>query len=136
VVDRDADRLQSGPEFRIGRFGGDRTGEVRLGLRSSVSVVAGGVSADLSASEVVGHVIVEGAHDPIVQGRLVSVDGPHVIGTRLDDRSGDFRLTAHGVDRDQTAGNLNALSFYFPWASSFGDGRDLVALGVDHHLSD
>ena len=70
---------------------------------------------------------VEELRDAVVQRGLIALDGQHVVGAAVDDRAGDFGLAAHGVDRHQSPGKLEHFE-------QFGDGRDLVALGVDDDL--
>ncbi len=82
----------------------------------------------LRARKIVCEVVVEERLDPVVQRRLVSLDGQNVIRSGVDDFPCDFGLTAHRVDGDQTAGNLQHLQ-------QFWDGCDLVALRVHDHLA-
>lgn len=60
--------------------------------------------------------------------RLISLGRQAVVGVAIDDRLGNVGLAPHGVDRDQRIGD-------FQHFQQLGDGGNLVAFGVDHHLS-
>ena len=59
------------------------------------------------------------------EGRLISFQGEHVIRLVSDDPVGDLHLTAHGIDRDQSALELPGLGQKI---EQVRDGGDLVGL--------
>jgi hypothetical protein len=71
----------------------------------------------------------EGLADALAQGRLVVFERQHVVGALLDDLTGDRRLAAHRVQRDDRV--LEVEQPQQDW-----DRRDLVRLRVDRRLGD
>ena len=97
-------------------------------LVTSMSMLDRLVPTHLHPGEVVLHLVQEELHDPVVQCGLIRLDRQYIVGLRLDDLAGDLRLTAHGVDGHQAAGDIQQFQ-------QLGDGGDLVALLIDDDLT-
>jgi len=72
---------------------------------------------------------VEIAPDVLMQGRLVVLDCQQVVGLGVADRLGDVGIASHGIDRNQSALEIEAL--YEGW-----NGGDLIRFFEDGLLSD
>jgi hypothetical protein len=87
----------------------------------------GGVVVGISPV-VTGDQIVKQQHDVIVELTLIGLQGQQIVGVLLDNRARNRRLAADGVNRDQTAPQIERLQ-------QFRDRCDLVGFGGDLALA-
>ncbi len=96
-------------------------------LDPAVALVDGRGRAVGDAVAVVGQALVEELHRLLVQRALVALELQEVVAALVDDLLGDLLLAAGRVDGDHRPVHVQQLQ-------QFGDGRDLVALGVGGQL--
>ena len=128
LIEGHADRGELRPASAIGQVGGSLTDAVDASLVSAVSTFVSLVATDFDSAEAVGDRAQEERFDAVVQRGLIALHGQDVVGLLGDDVVSDLGLTAHRVDRHQTAGKFQHLQ-------QLRDGGDLVALVIDHHLA-
>ncbi len=116
-----------GQRWRSGRSSGtSHTKYVRLSSRPCPRLFAR-VTADRHAVVVERAVVAEEPHQSVVQRSLVALHRQHVIGLCVENRLRDLGLATHRVDSHQTARDFQDFQ-------QLGNGRDLVALRIHHHL--
>ena len=129
VVDRDPDRLQVLPTFRIRKILRYRTDQIVAQVFAAVCVLFRFESSHRIACEVILQMIVEESYQTCVQRGLISFRGQAVVCLGVDNLGSDFRLATHRVNRDQSTRNLNQFK-------QFGDRRNLITLGIDDDLTE
>src|SRR5271169_1965646 len=127
-VDSNSNRLQTNPTRTVWQVFGNGTDHVVTSFLPAVPFFVSHVVTHPDAREVVLHVLLEEVDDPLMQCWLVILDGQAIIRARADDLPRDLGLTTHRVDGDHRTRQ-------FEHFQQLGNGRDLVAFGVDDDLS-
>ena len=122
------DRLQSFPATLIRKIFRQRADETVAVHFSSVSRIVAHVTTHFCVCKISIQVLREMGINAIVECGLISLHRKTVIGLQIDNRRSNFRLTSHGVNRNQSAVDLNQLQ-------QFWNRSDLIALRVRDHLS-